>query len=72
MKYYKLFKEDGATEEVTKEEALRTLDGWFKKDFLDDVFNNEKVFRLYTPTSEVWVKTDEGEVPIAGLYGVCE
>ena len=73
MKYYKMYKEHGAKAfEVSKEEARSTLEGWWKQDVLDRVFEKELVFRLYTPRSEVWTETDEHEVPIAGLYGICD
>ena len=71
MKYYKRFKEaDAPTQEVTKEEAKRTLEGWWKDEALDDIFKNEKAFHLWTAFAEVWTKSEDGLVPMAGFIGV--
>ena len=71
MRYFKRYKEpDAKAVEVTKEEAKRTLEGWWKQEALDDIFDAGKPFRLFTPYSEVWTKTDDGLVPMAGFYGV--
>ncbi len=73
MKYFKLYKEPDTKEfEITKEEAKRTLEGWWKQEYLDDIFNNGKAFRLYTPYSEVWTRSDDGLIPMAGFYGIVE
>lgn len=70
MKYYKQYKEAGAEpEEVTKEEAKRTLEGWWRQEALDDIFEQDKGFRLYTAYAEVWTKTEDGMIPMAGFYG---
>ena len=70
VKYFKQMKEEGAESvEVTKEEARHTLDGWWKPEALDEIFNEEKGFRLYTPYSEVWTQTEDGKEPMAGFYG---
>ena len=70
MKYFKCYKENGATAtEITKEEARHTLDGYWTEESLNDVFDNEKEFRLFTPYAEVWTKDEKGRVPIAGFYG---
>ena len=70
MNYYKMLK-DGKyeEEEITKEEAKRLLEGWWKQEALDDIFHNEKGFRLFTPYADIWTKTDDGLVPMAGFYG---
>lgn len=69
MKYFKMYKEDGATaEQITKEEAMRILEGWWKKEALDEIFENGTEFRLFTPYADVWTNKD-GKVPIAGFYG---
>lgn len=71
MKYFKRFKEAGAEPiEVTKEDAKHTLEGWWKQESLDDIFENDKGFCLYTAYAEVWTQTDDGKVPMAGFYGV--
>lgn len=70
MKYYKQYKEaDAEAVEVTKAEAKRTLEGWWAQEALDEIFEQERGFRLYTPYADVWTKTDEGLVPMAGFYG---
>ena len=76
-KYFKMYKgTQFAPTEVTKEVARQTLDGYWKKEELDRIFDNEIAFRLFTPYAEVWTKqiTEDGheEVPMAGLYGTCE
>ncbi len=70
MRYFKQFKEIGATpKEIAKEDARRTLDGWWEEEALDDIFSNEKQFRLWTPVSEVWTKDEDGRTVEAGFYG---
>lgn len=72
MTYWKMYKEDGATSfEITKDEAKRTLEGYWDEGALNDIFENEKPFRLYTPFAEVETKTENGMMPMAGFYGVC-
>lgn len=72
MKYFKQYKDAGAQPvEVTKEEAKRTLEGWWEQKALDDMFDNDKAFRLFTAYVDVWTN-DDGKVPMAGFYGVCE
>ncbi len=73
MTYFKLYKDkDAKAVEITKEEARKTLDNYWNKESLDDIFDNEKSFRLYTPFAYVWTKTADGAVPMAGFIGVCE
>lgn len=70
MKYYKQYKEkDAEAEEITKKEAKHLLEGWWKQEALDEIFDTEKGFRLFTPYVEVWTETDDGKVPMAGVYG---
>lgn len=71
MTYYKFYKDDlDNVFEITKEEAKHTLEGWWKKEALDEIFNEGKSFRLYTPYAEVWTKNDKGMVAMAGFYGI--
>ena len=73
MKYFKQYKEKNSKSfEVSKNEAIRTLEGYWKPEALNDIFDNEKGFRLFTPFADVWTKTEDGIVPTAGFYGVCE
>lgn len=72
MKYMKRFKGKEEVFEITKEQAKETLFGYWKDNFLDDIFDNNKAFRLDTHFSEVWTVNDDGLVPIAGFYGVVE
>ena len=72
MKYFKRFKGKEEITEVTKEKARDTLEGYWKEKFLDDIFGNNKSFRLETSFSEVWTESDDGLVPVAGFYGVVE
>lgn len=73
MKYYKVYREAGAKAvEISKDEAKRILTGWWKDDFLARIFDEEVPFRLYTPYSEVWTKTEDGRVPMAGFYGTVD
>lgn len=71
MTYYKLYKgTQFAPQEVAKEKARETLDGYYKKEALDDIFDNNRGFRLETSYSVVGTKDDEGLVPMAGFYGI--
>lgn len=71
MKYFKQRKEPEAKEfEITKEEARSTLEGFWKDDALNDIFDNKKGFRLFTPYADVWTVDDKGLVPMAGFYGI--
>ena len=73
MKYFKRYKENGAESfEISKEEARRTLEGYWKLEALDDIFDNEKSFQLWTPFSTVWTMDKDGLVPMPGFQGVCE
>ena len=71
MKYWKMFK-DGRCKvvEITKEEAKKTLTGYWDKKFLNDIFKNDKAFQLDTPYSIIWTENEFGLVPMAGFYGV--
>ena len=70
MTYYKLYKgTQFAPQEVTKEKARETLEGYYNKEALDDIFENGKEFRLATAYSEIWTNND-GMVPMAGFYGI--
>lgn len=71
MKYYKQNNSEGEPREISKADARYFLSGYYKKSFVDEVFEGEQSFRLKTPYSEIWTKTDEGLVPMAGFYGVC-
>ena len=71
MRYFKQYKDkDAEAVEITREEAKRTLEGWWQEDCLTDIFENNREFRLYTAYSTVWTQTDDGLVPIAGFYGI--
>ena len=67
MRYFKRFKGKDEVMEITKEQARNTLDGYWNG--LDEIFEQEKSFRLYTPYSEVWTMTEDGAVTMAGFYG---
>ena len=70
MKYFKqYYGKDEKPFEITKKVARETLDGFWTKDSLDDIFNNDIGFRLNTPFAEVWTMNDDGLVPMAGFYG---
>lgn len=70
MKYFKQYKEAGAKAfEITKAEARNTLDGHWTEESLDDIFDNNREFQLFTPYANVWTMSDEGLVPMPGFYG---
>lgn len=72
-KYYKTYKNGkGTAQEVPKEEAKKTLEGYWDKKELDRIFDNDIGFRLFTPYAIVWTKNEKGQVPMAGFYGVLE
>ena len=54
MKYFKQFKGKDEVMEITKEQARNTLDGYWKDEWLDEIFAKEKKFRLFTNMSFVW------------------
>lgn len=71
MKYYKQYKEINAIPfEITKEEARKTLEGYWIKDAVNDIFENDRQFRLFTSFSTVWTMDENGKVPMAGFYGI--
>ena len=72
MRYFKQFKGNDEVIEVTKEEAREKLEGNWQDEFLDEIFGQEKQFRLQTPFSEFWTMTEDGEVPQEGVYGAVE
>lgn len=70
MRYFKSNKEkDAPTVEISKEEARHLLDGWWKEDALNDIFKNDRAFRLFTAYVDVWTMSDDGLVPMPGFYG---
>jgi len=72
MRYYKQYKEINATPfEITKEEARETLESYWIEDAINDMFENDRQFRLFTPFSTVWTKDENGKVPMSGFYGIC-
>ena len=70
MKYFLQYKDSDQIAEIPKSEAKRHLEGCWKQDWLDDIFENDICFRLYTPYVDVWTEDDQGRVPIAGFYGI--
>lgn len=71
MKYFKQYKEINAIPfEITKEEARKTLEGYWIKDAINDMFENDRQFRLFTPFSTVWAMDENGNIPMAGFYGI--
>lgn len=72
MRYFKQHKEINATPfEITKEEARKTLENYWIEDAINDMFENDRQFRLFTPFSTVWTKDENGNIPMAGFYGIC-
>lgn len=73
MRYFQQYKKPDATEfEITKEQARHILEGNWKEEMLEDIFENEKSFRLFTMFSKIWTMDENGLVPVPGFYGVCE
>lgn len=72
MRYFKQYKEINATPfEITKEEARKTLEDYWIEDAINDMFENDRQFRLFTPFSTVWTKDENGNIPMIGFYGIC-
>ena len=71
MRYFSLRHGENEPMEISKDEARFLLEGCYKKEFVDEILSagEDKGFRLRTPYRDVWTKTDEGLVPIAGFYG---
>ena len=63
---------DGVTEEVSADKARFILEGRYRKDCVDDLFDNEKSFRLQGLLRTVWTETEDHLSPIPGFFGVCE
>ena len=72
MEYYTMLHTEHEPMQITKEEARHFLEYCYIKEAVDDVIDNEKAFHLWTPFRDVWTKTEDGLVPIAGFYGICE
>ena len=71
MRYFKQYKEVNAIPfEITKEEARKTLESYWIEDAVNDMFENDRQFRLFTPFSTVWTKDENGNIPMAGFYGI--
>ena len=71
MKYFaRKFGED-QVEEISKEKAKWLLEGFYKKKAVKQIFDRDMGFRIQTPWREIWTKTDDGMVPMAGFIGVC-
>lgn len=71
MKYMRKNKEfKSVAEEIIWEEARLLLEGYWVAESLDDIFENDRLFRLYTPDIDVWTVSDNGMVPMPGFYGV--
>lgn len=56
MKYLSLVKGETEVEELTKERARFLLENCYYKEFVDDLFDNNKEFRLQTMTREIWTQ----------------
>ena len=72
MKYFKRYKDEEEATEITKDEARKSLEGWYDPAMLDIIFNEEKGFRLFTAYAYIWTQTEDGLVPMAGFYGFIE
>lgn len=73
MRYFQQYKEPNAEViEITKERARFLLEGNWKQEMLDDIFENNKSFCLFTMFSKIWTMDEKGLVPMPGFYGVCE
>lgn len=70
MRYLSTIKGETEVEELSKERARFLLEGWYIKEAVDDIFENNRGFRLQIPTREIWTKTDDGLVPMPGYYGI--
>lgn len=60
MNYYFKYKAENEVEQISKERAKEMLTGWWKDEYLNDLFENNKPFRSWTAFVEVWTD-DEGE-----------
>ena len=69
MKYMKCYHGTTKYFDITKDEARSSLEGTYKPEFLDDIFENEKSFRLETPYSTIETRRD-GATLKSGFLGV--
>lgn len=54
MRYFKKYKEINATPfEITKKQARKTLEGYWNEEAVNDIFENNRQFRLFTSFSIV-------------------
>ena len=73
MKYFSERFHDGKQEELTADEVRFCLEGAYKPEFVDWLLAKGAGFRFRTPYRELWTKTDDGMVLMAGFYGYsCE
>lgn len=73
MKYLSTINEGNKiakVEELSKENTRFLLECYYVKEVVDDIFENNKSFRLDVGLRTIWTKTDDGLVPIAGFYGI--
>lgn len=71
MRYLSTIKGESQVEELTKERTRFLLANCYKEEFVNDIIDNEKAFRLQTMTRVIWTN-ENGLVPMAGFIGVCE
>lgn len=72
MKYMSMVKGETQVEEITEERARFLIENCYIKEFVDDLFDNHRCFRLQTMTRTIWTKTDDGLVPMPGFLGVID
>lgn len=70
MKYLSIIRGEKQVEEISKDRARFLLEGAYEKEAVNDIFDNNRSFRLQTMTRDIWTQTDDGLVPIAGFYGI--
>lgn len=54
MKYFTRINRERQVEEISKETARSFLERAYEKEIVDDIFNNNRMFRLDTFTRVIW------------------
>ena len=72
IKYFKRFFDENEPYEISKDEARNYLSACYNPDFIDEIIDGSKIFRLNTMFSQIWTETADGKTPAAGFYGLCE
>ena len=73
MRYLSMIKGEREVEELSKERVESLLKACYNEEFVDDIIDNSKAFRLMTSFREIWTETYEnGNLFVPTDFGVCD